>query len=39
VAAGYTPIMPSFQGQLDEGQILELVAYIRSLGNQPEGTP
>jgi cytochrome c oxidase subunit 2 len=37
VAAGYTPIMPSFQGQLDEGQILALVAYIRSLGSQPEG--
>jgi cytochrome c oxidase subunit 2 len=39
VAAGYTPIMPSFQDQLDEGQILQLTAYIRSLGNQPEGTP
>lgn len=32
VAAGYTPIMPSFQGQLDEDEILALVAYVRSLG-------
>ncbi len=29
---GYKPVMPSFQGQLTEEQILDLVAYIRSLG-------
>ncbi|MCG6940699.1 MAG: cytochrome c oxidase subunit II [Thiohalocapsa sp.] len=38
VAAGYTPIMPSFKGQVSEEDILKLVAYIRSLSvaeNQP----
>jgi cytochrome c oxidase subunit 2 len=39
VAAGYQPIMPSFQGQLDEAEILQLVAYIRSLGMPREDTP
>ena len=34
VVNGYQPIMPSFQGQLSEQEILELIAYIRSLGNQ-----
>ena len=29
VAAGYAPIMPSFAGQIDEADILDLIAYIR----------
>lgn len=29
--AGYEPIMPTFQGQLGEEQILQLTAYIKSL--------
>ncbi|NJM06851.1 cytochrome c oxidase subunit II [Candidatus Gracilibacteria bacterium] len=33
IAAGYQPIMPSYQGQLSEDQILQLVAYIKSLGD------
>ncbi|MEO6749485.1 MAG: cytochrome c oxidase subunit II [Casimicrobiaceae bacterium] len=33
VAAGYAPIMPSFAGQLDEADILDLIAYIRQLGD------
>jgi len=33
--AGYTPIMPTFQGQLSEEQILQLTAYIKSLA-KPE---
>jgi cytochrome c oxidase subunit 2 len=33
VVQGYTPIMPSFQGQLTEEQINNLVAYLRALGN------
>src|SRR5882724_2583440 len=33
VVNGYKPVMPSFQGQLSEEQILNLVAYIRSLGH------
>jgi cytochrome c oxidase subunit 2 len=28
---GYPPIMPSYQGQIGEEQLLDLVAYIRSL--------
>ena len=39
VVAGFQPIMPSFRGQLSEQQILRLIAYIRSLGGQPAGTP
>jgi cytochrome c oxidase subunit 2 len=34
VVAGYTPIMPVFRGQLSEEQMLDLIAYIRSLGNE-----
>jgi cytochrome c oxidase subunit 2 len=29
VAAGYEPIMPSFQGQLDESELAALVAYLK----------
>ncbi|MET0625465.1 MAG: cytochrome c oxidase subunit II, partial [Pyrinomonadaceae bacterium] len=32
IAAGFQNIMPTFQGQLSEEQILQLVAYVRSLG-------
>jgi cytochrome c oxidase subunit 2 len=36
IAAGYQPIMPAFQGQVSEEQLLELIAYIRSIGgSQP----
>ena len=30
IVAGYEPIMPSFQGEATEGDLLELIAYIRS---------
>ncbi|HEX9371388.1 MAG TPA: cytochrome c oxidase subunit II [Roseiflexaceae bacterium] len=33
IVAGYGPIMPSFQGQVSEEQILQLIAYIKSLGS------
>jgi cytochrome c oxidase subunit II len=33
--AGYDPIMPSFKGEVDDAQILELTAYIRSLSASP----
>lgn len=36
VAAGYQPIMPSYRGQIDESDILALVAYIRSLETEEE---
>ena len=35
--AGYPPVMPSFAGQLGEGDLLKLIAYIQSLA-QPKGT-
>ena len=30
VVAGYAPIMPSFQGQLDEGELLALISYLKA---------
>jgi cytochrome c oxidase subunit 2 len=32
VVAGYPRLMPSFRGQLSEEQLMDLVAYIKSLG-------
>lgn len=31
VVAGYRPIMPTFRGQLTEEQIIDVIAYIKSL--------
>ena len=31
LVAGYPPIMPTFQGQVSEEQVLQLIAYIKSL--------
>jgi len=33
VVAGFQPIMPTFQGIVSEEQLLQLVAYVRSLGS------
>jgi cytochrome c oxidase subunit II len=38
IVAGYLPVMPTFQGQLTEEQILSLTAYIKSLQSQPVPT-
>ncbi len=35
VVAGYEPIMPTFEGRVSEEQVLQLVAFIRSLGTTP----
>ncbi len=35
IVAGYQPLMPSFQGHVTEEELLELIAYIKSLGNRP----
>lgn len=35
VTAGYQPVMPTFQGQVTEDAIMQLIAYIKSLGGQP----
>jgi cytochrome c oxidase subunit II len=34
IVAGYQPLMPTFQGQLTEEQVLALIAYIKSLESQ-----
>jgi cytochrome c oxidase subunit 2 len=31
IVAGFTPIMPTFQGQVSEDQLLQLIAFIKSL--------
>ncbi|HEY3571806.1 MAG TPA: c-type cytochrome, partial [Thermoanaerobaculia bacterium] len=36
IVAGYDPVMPTFQGQVTEEQLTQLIAYVRSLG--PEGS-
>jgi len=36
ITAGYQPIMPSFKGQLSEEQVLQLIAYIETLGEAGE---
>jgi len=37
VVAGYQPVMPTFQGQIGEEDLLQLIAYIKTL--QPAGAP
>ena len=39
IVAGFEPIMPIFQGQVDEEGVLALIAYIRSLAQQQQGEP
>jgi cytochrome c oxidase subunit 2 len=34
VVAGYAPIMPSFQGRVSEEELMQIIAYIRSLGGE-----
>lgn len=37
IVAGYEPVMPTFQGQLSEEDLTQLVAYMKELGRQPAG--
>ncbi len=39
LVAGFGPIMPTFQGQVTEDQLVHLVAYIKSLSAAGGGTP
>jgi len=32
---GWQPIMPTFEGQLSEDQIISLIAYIKAIGGAP----
>jgi len=39
VVAGFQPIMPTFQGLVTEEQLLQLIAYVRSLGEVAPPAP
>ncbi|MDX1540023.1 MAG: cytochrome c oxidase subunit II [Geminicoccaceae bacterium] len=39
VVAGYEPLMPSFRGRIEEEQLIQLVAYIKSLATAEEYRP
>ena len=32
VVAGYKPIMPSYQGQISEEDLVKIIEYIKSIG-------
>jgi len=34
VVAGWEPIMPTFQGQISEEQVLQLISYVKSLSGE-----
>ena len=34
IVAGFQPAMPTFQGLVTEEQLLQLIAYVKSLGDQ-----
>jgi len=39
IVAGFQPIMPSFQGQISEEGILQLLEYVKHLKSQTPGGP
>jgi cytochrome c oxidase subunit 2 len=39
IASGFQPIMPTFQGQVNEEDLIKLLAYVKSLGTQRTQTP
>ncbi len=39
VVQGYQPVMPTFQGLLSEEQLLDIVAYVKSLPPPPAAAP
>jgi cytochrome c oxidase subunit 2 len=41
IAAGYQNLMPSFKGHISEEEIMEMIAYLKSIANSPppEGYP
>ncbi len=34
VVAGYQPVMPSYAGQMEEGDLLKIMTYIKSIGDK-----
>jgi cytochrome c oxidase subunit II len=39
IVAGYDPVMPSYEGQISEPDLLQILAYIKSLGRNGGDTP
>jgi cytochrome c oxidase subunit 2 len=37
VTKGYPPLMPTYEGQLGEEQILQIIAYLKTLKSTPDG--
>ncbi len=35
IAAGYQPLMPSYQGKISEDELIRITAYIKSLAGEP----
>jgi cytochrome c oxidase subunit II len=35
IVAGFAPIMPSFRGTVTEGDLVKLIAYLKSLSTSP----
>jgi cytochrome c oxidase subunit 2 len=32
IVAGYTPVMPTYTGQINEEQLMQIIAYLKSIG-------
>ncbi len=39
IAAGYEPVMPTYQGQISEEELNAIIAYLKSLGSKLEAQP
>ena len=39
IVAGFDPIMPTYENRLTEEQVLDIIAYIKSLGSSAAPTP
>lgn len=37
ITAGFQPLMPPFQGRVNEEEVIQLIAYIKSLGGKKTG--
>ena len=35
IVAGFQAIMPGYEGRLNEEQMLDLIAYVRTMGGKP----
>jgi cytochrome c oxidase subunit 2 len=39
ITAGYDNIMPSFAGHLSEEEVMQLIAYVKAIGQQEPPAP